>query len=78
MRKHARNANEGGTVRIARWMRELRRASQRSANIFGEHAPLANPRSLTERAVNTARVLLQETIRARAANPARTVLRTSV
>ena len=41
MRKHARNAIEGRTVRIARWMRELRRASQCSANICAERAPIA-------------------------------------
>jgi hypothetical protein len=34
MRKHVRIAIEGGTVRIARWMRELHGASQYSANIF--------------------------------------------
>jgi hypothetical protein len=34
MRKHARIAIEGRTVRIARQMRELHGASQNSANIF--------------------------------------------
>src|SRR6185503_1935666 len=71
MRMHARIAIEGRTVRIARWMRERRRASQRSANICVERALLADLRALTERALNRARVLLQIIIRASAANLAR-------
>jgi len=34
MRKHVRIAIEGGTVRIARWMREPHGASQFSADIL--------------------------------------------
>jgi hypothetical protein len=67
MRKHATIAIEGGTVRIARWMRELHGASQRSANIFRERAQSANPRAATERALNRTRLLVQIVIGASAA-----------
>jgi hypothetical protein len=55
MRMHARIAIEGRTVRIARWMRERRRASQRSANILRERAAIANSRPLSECALNEVR-----------------------
>jgi hypothetical protein len=68
MRMHARIAIEGRRVRIARWMREPRRASQRSANISRERASIANSRPLTEHPMNRARDFFQIAIRARIAN----------
>src|SRR6188508_408698 len=52
MRMHARIAIDGRTVRIARQMRELHGASQRSATIRDECTHVAISRALTECVLN--------------------------
>src|SRR6185369_2752717 len=53
MRMHARIAIDGRTVRIARQMRELHGASQRSATIRDECTHVAISRALTECVLNS-------------------------